>query len=401
MIDFEIQRGLSRYHVIFQKFWGITRPVFTDKVERACISYDREGGFINFLINPAFFNPLTLDQKLFVICHEMEHILLGHGKKMAEAENKEIANIAMDLVINHRLENMFGFWLEDMPDHINVKTKFPKKHKSVSTRECFEFYYNLLSSEEFDKEALDCEGVADHSYLIEDLSDIEAEIDKMMSSDVENEKEHRTIVDYVDESDSIVTIPRLRVPPNNKWISLTKQFSADISDWDEGEDWSRPPKRFNDILSRTDMFVPDIREDRKFRMNKYNVSIFLDYSGSCESESRWFMKSALSFPKKYFNTDIYVFAGKVAKVIPNKYDYYLGNFGDEHYCIIEKFLSKQKEYPDHVLILTDGVGRFYDRECSRPENWHWFLNKPIRSYYRDTIPPESKQYQLQHFMERS
>ena len=48
-----------------------------------------------------------MDGKLFVICHEMLHIILNHGKRSKNtlSENKIAANMALDIVVNHSLIN--------------------------------------------------------------------------------------------------------------------------------------------------------------------------------------------------------------------------------------------------------------------------------------------------------
>ena len=107
----EISNKLEQHHAIFYKLWAVGKPIFKDEIETAAIEFDRNGNYIQFSFNPIFWSDLSLDSKLFVICHEMLHVILNHGKrsKNLNIQKKVTANICLDIVVNHSLVNNFGF----------------------------------------------------------------------------------------------------------------------------------------------------------------------------------------------------------------------------------------------------------------------------------------------------
>ena len=98
----EIANRLECHHAIFYKLWSIGKPVLNNSIDTAAVSFDKLGNFILFQFNENFWSNLDMDGKLFVICHEMLHIILNHGKRSKNtlSENKIAANMALDIVVN-------------------------------------------------------------------------------------------------------------------------------------------------------------------------------------------------------------------------------------------------------------------------------------------------------------
>ena len=154
----QISNELERFHAIFYKIWSVGKPTFNTEIETASVEFDSRGNYIQFSFNPIFWNNLSLDGKLFVICHEMLHILLNHGKrsKNLNQANKVCANICLDIVVNHLLINNFNFEKNTVEQSIkyalqleNIEKKnvlcwvddvFPQNN--FPQDECFEFYLN-------------------------------------------------------------------------------------------------------------------------------------------------------------------------------------------------------------------------------------------------------------------
>lgn len=151
---FDFSRELEEYHAIFYKFWEMGKPTFSEKIPTAAVSFNKEGSFIEFIFNPIFWQSLTALQRKFIICHESLHIILDHGSRAVSINmsgNKEdqyIANIAMDIVVNHMLVSKFGFNRKtlNMEQYVWVESVFKgdPNLKNIPTDECFEYYYTLL-----------------------------------------------------------------------------------------------------------------------------------------------------------------------------------------------------------------------------------------------------------------
>ena len=90
------------------------------EIPTACVRFDKAGQTIDFLINHDYWNTLTNEQKKFVICHECLHVILYHGLRINNLFDNDlnIANQALDIVVNHLLIDRFDFNRSDVdPDN--------------------------------------------------------------------------------------------------------------------------------------------------------------------------------------------------------------------------------------------------------------------------------------------
>ena len=117
----DISLRLECHHAVFYKLWSIGKPQLVDNIDTAAVSFDKFGKYINFLFNKDFWNRIDINGKLFVICHEMLHVLLNHGirSKSVSSSNRVALNISLDVVVNHSLINSFGFQRDMVCKSIN------------------------------------------------------------------------------------------------------------------------------------------------------------------------------------------------------------------------------------------------------------------------------------------
>ncbi len=148
---FEISHKLEQFHSIFYKFWEMGKPVFTSTLPTAAVSFDPKSGKpLQFLFNPEFWDGLDENTRLFIICHEMLHIVFNHGVRIKGSDQKQLANACLDVVVNHILIDNFNFkkskvigsddlcWIETVFDD-NPGYNGPK----VELKKAFEYYYSL------------------------------------------------------------------------------------------------------------------------------------------------------------------------------------------------------------------------------------------------------------------
>lgn len=183
---FDVLRELEDHHALFGQFWTVGTVIETDRIPTACITFDKEGRGIHFMVNPKFWATLSTYEKTFVIGHECLHVYFDHGRRMINGEmDKKLANIAGDVVINHYLCDAFNFdrdqismwkdycWLETVfmkpkkraemqaqiaaipPDNIEARQAVVEKSvvpgdwdKSVDAKRSMEYYYALLKEQQ-------------------------------------------------------------------------------------------------------------------------------------------------------------------------------------------------------------------------------------------------------------
>jgi hypothetical protein len=142
-----ISRALMQHHAIFDRMWGMGKPVFTDKIATAAVYFDKVGESIEFKLNPDFWKTQTDVQKQFVISHECLHVILYHGIRtctLTESEAKN-ANLALDIIVNHALVDRFGFKREEIdPENKYCWVDTVFKDNPPESGKYYEYYYNLL-----------------------------------------------------------------------------------------------------------------------------------------------------------------------------------------------------------------------------------------------------------------
>lgn len=154
---FKLSRKLEDMHSIFYKFWEVGAPYFTYMVSTAAIGFDNKtGNFCSFVFNPMFWKWLgeNVDDenytRLFIISHEMLHLILRHGLRAKDCDQKRLANVCLDIVINHLLINRFGFQREKVKGADSlcwIDTTFTDnpdyKGPEVEENKHFAYYYLL------------------------------------------------------------------------------------------------------------------------------------------------------------------------------------------------------------------------------------------------------------------
>ena len=98
----ELKYKLSFSDPFMYIFFSLIGVEFNKAAPTACLY--RLNNFINIGINPDFWDTLqTNEEKLFIIKHEMYHLILKHVTSYWDNYDKDIMNISMDLYINYLL----------------------------------------------------------------------------------------------------------------------------------------------------------------------------------------------------------------------------------------------------------------------------------------------------------
>lgn len=120
-------------------------------------------------INPELFDAYPLEERLFILQHEMHHILNGHLKRL-EDRNFQQFNYASDCAIN-QLGNP-----KHMPQGCIVPANLPSKHK-VNPGLSAEQYYELIDSDQLPPEEPEYGAGGGHDEWLESTGDEELQDD--------------------------------------------------------------------------------------------------------------------------------------------------------------------------------------------------------------------------------
>jgi len=420
-----IARDLELHHAVFSKIWNVGKPRFTDKIPTACVTFDKEGNHLDFQFNPEFWDSLTPYERNFVICHECLHIMLSHGVRLKEL-NKDLGNIAADVVINEMLVNGFGFDKSKL-DWVGkngcwMDTVFKDAKVPVEKDRSMEYYYGLLKKDfaEQIKEALEKGGggfgtLDDHEGMKSidstDLGDVLGDIlDGMNESEKESlDKSFKEgNPNETDESSKMagsmpgsleITVKVGKIKKKKKWETVIKKWANTYlkqNDKDH-EQWARVNRRFVGIASSmSNMFLPSEMEieEREEEKRRIKVVFFQDTSGSCSHLAERFFKAAKSLDPKRFEIELYCFDTRCYKTSLESGKLY--GFGGTSFSILEDEVMKickrdMSKYPKAVFVITDGYGDQINPK--KPKNWYWFLSCD----YRHCIPKECNIFNLSEF----
>lgn len=444
-----IARELELHHAVFSKIWNVGKPRFTDKIPTACVTFDKEGNHLDFQFNPDFWEKISSYERNFVICHECLHIMLSHGIRLKEL-NRDIGNVAADVVINEMLAQAFGFDRNKL-DWVGkngcwLDTVFKNAKLPVEKERSMEYYYKLLKQEfaETIKEALkkgavgipgqggkglkgengeidDGEGdggyttIDDHEGLMgmdpTDLEDVLKDVlDGMNDSEKESlDKAFKEGNPSETESSSkeAGSMPgNLEVIVKVGFVKKKKKWETVIKKWanmflkqndKDHEQWARVNRRFVGIQSSmSNMFLPSEMEieEREEEKRKIKVVFFQDTSGSCSHLAERFFKAAKSLPTDKFEVELYCFDTRCYKTSLESGKLY--GFGGTSFSILEEEVMKLckgdlSKYPKAVFVITDGYGDPINPK--KPKNWYWFLSCD----YRHCIPDKCNIFKLNDF----
>ena len=404
---------LEDYYGMFYQFWSIGSPALVNNIPSAAVAFDKEGNFLSFLYNEEFWNGLSFDERVFIVAHEMLHLILNHGKRSMGME-PTVANIAADVVVNEMLVRYFGFERSDLSfaDELCwLDTIFPDGSQVYGNN--FEHYYNVLmdgadviSITPFFPDDL-CDMQNDTSGFVQDVVDASGydadnvadvineakELDGSASDKVQKSNVGSKAGDSTGHWDKYGDI---KSKENHKWVKLFKCFFKQHSD-SENEQWAHPNRRFTELPS--DLILPSEHEQDNRDNNKISVWLFLDTSGSCYGLRKTFLEAYRTIPKSKFDVRLFSFDTMVQEV--NLKDKKIYGGGGTCFATIERSIQRRLKneggkYPKIVMVFTDGEGTSVYPEF--PDRWNWFLVSGGYSYMETRyIPTGSHVHMLSDF----
>jgi hypothetical protein len=406
---FEYSREFSGHHALFYTMWEMGKPFFCNHIPTAGVALDRTGQQVQFLFNSNFWNKLTRYERLFIIGHECLHVILNHGFRALNTEDHEIANKALDVVVNHMLVNRFGFIRKDISfadDLCWVDTLWEENIPPDDMN--YEFYFNLLKEEGDSGKG---ELVDDHSGLGINADEWQEVVDMvggaMNNSAKESiarimEKHFQDFEISDDPNNNRGTVGGKwwefanvgKIVVKKKWETVIRQWSKKFDNCNihDVEQWARTNRRFVGLDAA--LFLPTEMEIEHEIEGKIQVWFFQDTSGSCAHFKDRFFQVALSLSKKRFDVKMHCFDTQVFETTLESRKLY--GFGGTSFSALENYIqayiTKHKvEYPKAVFVITDGFGDYVNPQI--PKNWYWFLNP----FHTRCIPNACSKFNLKDF----
>lgn len=137
---------LNSINPIFGAMWKRGGLVFSDEYDTAALEI--ADGKFQISFSPKYWKRITHHNKLFIICHEYLHVVLGHWLTPVGKVDAEWMNIAQDIQVNEMLTmHRFGFCRPNIKDWENqawIDTVFKDKAHLVEKDQDAEYYYKLL-----------------------------------------------------------------------------------------------------------------------------------------------------------------------------------------------------------------------------------------------------------------
>lgn len=136
---------LKATNPIFGAMWKRGGLVFSKEYDTAALEI--HDGKFRISFNPTYWKKITHHNKLFIICHEYLHVVLGHWLNPVGKVDGEWMNIAQDIQVNEMLTKHFGFCrgnIKNWQDQAWIETVFKDKAHLVKEEEDAEYYYKLI-----------------------------------------------------------------------------------------------------------------------------------------------------------------------------------------------------------------------------------------------------------------
>lgn len=426
----DVLNELQDHHALFSEFWNVGYVTEDDNLPTAAIRFDEYGDGFSFVINPKFWATLDLTEKTFVLAHECLHVYFDHGRRCINLKNKQVANIAADLVVNHYLVDVFGFKREDLQmtalggsDKLCWRDTIFPPHIKAEPNRSLEYYYNLIM-DEVQKIAESMSSLDDHEGLTGDSAgkgqqptqaekaqEIVDKVTARMSDDEMEDFEEKAGKGNKDENSTAKQVGSFaggmrmkirlgKIIKKRKWETVVEDVLGRFKGKERDisiEQWAQRNRRMvgleGELLLPTEIDVVVPIRDR------IDIWFYQDYSGSCTQYAERFFKAAASIPEDRFRVRGFCFDTQTHEVDFKKCEV-RGGGGTCFRCLEDNIQQRIKDegckYPQAVFVITDGFGS--DVHPEFPDRWHWFLTDDSRwGCQTRNIPKESTHYSLSDY----
>jgi hypothetical protein len=386
---YELMQELSIFHNVFLALWKMSNPVFVDYLPTAAVTFDKDGKCLNFLFNPDFWDSIDTYTKSFVVCHECLHVILNHGVR-SKGSIPQLANVALDVAVNHMLVNNFNFdrsKIADWEKYCWIDTVFKdEKYSFVTQYENFEYYYDILSKNVTIIDISNVSLVDGHGSLPEDIQDIIDEIEGQLSEeDIKDFKKKSDgggegrVGEILTSGDATDIFKEKQRKTSKFWSKVLKDIKIKTVIKTQASFVFKNRRLAN---LNPSFMIPNDYETEVVGVIKPDIHLYLDCSGSCSKLRKVFFDLGKTIDPQKYNIRLFSRTTEVKEMFKNKDGVYIVNSigGSDDFRCIEKHIQQElkkgkiKHYPI-VIHFTDGG------DCSgvmvkpaKPERWYWMLH---------------------------
>lgn len=392
---------------------GMPSFVDDDRCPTACIAL--YGSNIVYMFGRSFYDKLCEEYAnmswsrpyssgaIFVAAHEAMHLVFNHIERRGDRD-PNIWNIAVDIVVNEMLirsikaygeENIARYWTT-IPDNIILASDF-KVYRALSKNA--ERIYDELEQRLGHMRIMDPQGyeskleearnkgstTGTHSNW-DDLSHDAIEHKVYKSFEKNNCGENvKKYWGSIAGSEAV----NISVDDNGGmcWDEILLQHLASKIDYiiQTHEVWAPASRRMYDVYP--DVILPNIL-DRDVTKHTLKLLIAIDTSGSMSGDIlRRFVATISKLPDKYVSPTVITFD---VKAYPVPYEHFLDGDvqlwgrGGTDFEAIKKWINKQDDKFDQVVVLTDGYADRPNLNDEQKKRWSWVISpKGTTEYVED------------------
>ena len=344
-----------------------------------------------FESNPLLLCEFTLKEILYIICHEIDHVILNHPAEMVKANPQQIPevykrfNLAADASVNDRLNHEIkahSYKFMSMPEGCITSNTLKKLFnlKSIKAKEHYLYYYNLIKIDEIEEleqnqqqmmvnklkdgkepsfepgedypvTVTTSDQIEDHNWDVSD-DDYEAIVENTKEfinqsyNMIGEEKRGEMPSSFIEE------VKKINEPPILSWQSILKKYVGTIS------------AGFRKTRTRLNRRQPQ-RFDLSGQMNDKTLKIVvaLDTSGSVSNSDiqKIFTEIFSIISKRNYELTIIECDYTIQRVYkvkkPSDVQMKVAGRGGTRFSPVIKYVNDDKYFRDSLLIyFTDGYG---------------------------------------------
>lgn len=381
---YDIAVMLEGYHRVFSSFFNMSDICFSDRISTACVRLPKRDKPTMFL-NEDFWNSLSEEAKVFVVCHECLHTMLNHGMRAGQhivGATPELVNQAQDITINEMLYRLFEInrlALDNWEQYCWIETCFPGR-TDVLPDQTYDYYLELMVKGGVEKKLFD-----DHEGDGDELSD---ELMEKLKGSL-SPKERASMEAGMSEGYTLGGGGG--EPKKINFTKLVARLAAHAHRKHETsrDTFARTHRRYGSM--GTEFLLPGPTDVRHHSQDRLITAAFMDVSGSCLDYVPDFDRIREAFLAKpdLFDLRTFIFTTQVQEVHPKAKE--IGISGGTAFAPIERQCRKIEDetgrYPDCVVIITDGMGSKVKPKW--PKRWIWLLTPGGSKKF---IHPDSRQH---------
>lgn len=337
-----------------------------------------------FHTNPLLLCKYSLKEILFIVCHEIDHIVLNHPAEMLKANPNgdpdlfEKFNLAADASVNDRLireiKDEKRSFLAAPEGHVSsavLKKMF--KLRSVRQLESYLYYFNLIRGKALPEKpaqmavsegevitAQNCGTTEDHQWQAgEDAEEAAAAVRELVNAatSIMNEETRGLIPGAFFEQVKV-----LNAPPKLSWQSILKKYVGTIAS---------EKRKTRTRLNRRQPTRFDLSGSQDEKMLKIVVAIDTSASVTAQDVAQILNEVTAILAKRKHALTVIECDSEVQRVysVKSKADlpkHVVGRGGTAFTPVIE-YINNDRSFRDALLIyFTDGFG---EREIPRPKTY--------------------------------